>query len=461
MTLIKSISGIRGTIGGEPGSGLTPNDITEITSGYARFIQSKSGRERIRILVGRDGRTSGEMVSRLVTGTLMAMGADVVDAGLSTTPTVEMGVPMLKCDGGIILTASHNPAEWNAMKLLNSDGEFLTADEGRKVLELAAAKPSYATWDKTGTITTDHSLIERHIQAILKHPLVDVGKVRNAGFKIAADTINSTGSIALKALFEALGITEYLLLNDTPDGRFAHNPEPLPAHLTELGKAVISFGADLGIAVDPDVDRLAFFTEKGEFFGEEYTLVAIADYVLSKRPGDTVTNLSSSRALRDITEKHGHKCHYAPVGEVNVVRVMKETGSVIGGEGNGGVICPELHYGRDALAGVALFLTLLAESGLKASEIRKQLPNYFMAKKKITLPESTDTAALIEKAATLFADAAVNRADGVKFDFEDSWVHLRRSNTEPVIRVYAEGKTMKAAEELAEKTIDAVKSMLG
>jgi len=452
MTLITSISGIRGTIGGLPGEGLSPMDIVRFTSAFAELVKLKRGKQRIKIAIGRDARRSGDMVSSLVSGTLVAMGADVVDLGLSTTPTVEVAVPGLKADAGIILTASHNPGEWNALKLLNEKGEFISDADGRWLLKRASeGNTEYASIDLIGTYHKDYSWIDRHIQMVLDLPLVRKDLIEKAGFNIVIDAVNSTGGISIPHLLRALGVSEIHELYCTPDGFFPHNPEPLPEHLKDLSEAVVKKKADLGFVVDPDVDRLAIVDEHGNMFGEEYTLVAVADYVLSKTKGSTVSNLSSSRALRDITEKHGCANHSAAVGEVNVVELMKEVKAVIGGEGNGGVIYPELHYGRDALVGIALFLSALAEAKISCSELRTRLPDYFMVKKKVTLKEGTDVDGLLAKVASGINDGKINTVDGVKIDFSNGWVHLRKSNTEPIIRIYAEGKTIGDAEAYAER----------
>lgn len=450
MTLITSISGIRGTIGGMPGEGLSPVDIVRFTTAFAELIKQKSGKQKIRIAIGRDARRSGEMVSNLVAGTLVAMGADVVDLGLSTTPTVEVAVPGLKADAGIILTASHNPGEWNALKLLNEKGEFISADDGNWLLQRAKEQnATYASIEQIGSYHKDYSWIDRHIQMVLDLPLVRKDLIEKAGFSIVIDAVNSTGGIAVPHLLRALGVSEVHELYCTPDGFFPHNPEPLPEHLKDLSEAVVSQKADLGFVVDPDVDRLAIVDENGEMFGEEYTLVAVADYVLGHTKGSTVSNLSSSRALRDITQKHGCSSFAAAVGEVNVVEMMKEVKAIIGGEGNGGIIYPELHYGRDALVGIALFLSALAAKKIKCSELRSQLPDYFMVKKKVVLQAGTDVDGLLTKVASGIKDGIINTTDGVKIDFEEGWVHLRKSNTEPIIRVYAEGKSVAEAEALA------------
>ena len=449
MSLIKSISGIRGTIGGSAGEGLSPLDIVKFTAAYATLIHSKNPGSKT-IVVGRDARISGEMVRELVAGTLIGMGFDVTDIGLATTPTTELAVTMEKAAGGIILTASHNPKQWNALKLLNEKGEFLNAAEGNEILEIAEKESFvFASVDKLGKIKKDNSYTEKHIEHVLALKLVDVEAIRKAGFTVAFDAVNSVGGIALPALLKALGVKQIIALNDEPTGIFAHNPEPLPEHLTEIAQIVKDKKADVGFVVDPDVDRLAIITEEGEMFSEEYTLVSVADYVLRHTPGNTVSNLSSTRALRDVTAKYGKTYTAAAVGEVNVVEKMKEIHAVIGGEGNGGVIYPESHYGRDALVGIALFLTQLAKSGKKVSELRAQYPTYFMAKQRMELTPDTDVDALLESLKKKYAAYPVNDIDGVKVDFPDKWVHFRKSNTEPIIRIYTEAPTKDEAEKLA------------
>jgi len=448
MSLIKSISGIRGTIGGKAGEGLSPVDIVKFTAAYATFIRSKNPTSH-KIVVGRDARVSGEMVRQLVTGTLIGMGFDVTDIGLATTPTTELAVVMEKAAGGIILTASHNPKQWNALKLLNEKGEFLNAAEGNVILEIAEEESFvFASVEHLGKIKTDTSYTQKHIDHVLSLKLVDVDAIRKAGFTVAFDGINSVGGIVIPELLKALGVKRIIGLNAEPTGIFAHNPEPLPEHLTEIAEVVKKEKADVGFVVDPDVDRLAIITEKGEMFGEEYTLVSVADYVLQHTPGNTVSNLSSTRALRDVTEKYGKTYTASAVGEVNVVAQMKATNAVIGGEGNGGVIYPESHYGRDALVGIGLFLTQLAKSGKTVSELRAQYPNYFMAKHRIDLTPNTDIDGLLQEIKAKYIDYPVNDIDGVKIDFPDKWVHFRRSNTEPIIRIYAEAPTKEEAEAL-------------
>ena len=456
MTLIKSISGIRGTIGGPTGDTLNPLDIVKFTTAYAQFIGGR------KVVVGRDGRMSGLMVRNVVVGTLMGMGYDVIDIGYATTPTTELAVRMAGADGGIIITASHNPRQWNALKLLNREGEFLTAADGAEVLRMAEAEDfNYAEVDQLGTCTIDDSFNKRHIDSVLALKLVDREAISKRKFRVCVDTINSVGGIILPELFQALGV-DYEILNGECTGDFAHNPEPLEKNLQGIMDKMKQGGFDLGIVVDPDVDRLAFICEDGKMFGEEYTLVSVADYVLSHTVGNTVSNLSSTRALRDVTEKHGGKYTAAAVGEVNVTTKMKEVGAVIGGEGNGGVIYPESHYGRDALVGIALFLSSLAQKGCKVSELRATFPEYQIAKNRIDLTPETDVDAILVKVKEMFAkdaSAQVNDIDGVKIDFPDRWVHLRKSNTEPIIRVYSEASTMEAADELGKQLMQVVYDM--
>ena len=460
MTLIKSISGIRGTIGGCTGDTLNPLDIVKFTTAYAMFIRRSRGGAAAKVVVGRDARISGEMVRSVVCGTLLGMGFDVLDIGLATTPTTELAVRMSGADGGIIITASHNPRQWNALKLLDSQGEFLTKEDGNAVLAMAEAEDfCYADVDHLGHYSQDFSFADRHIDAVLALPLVDVEAVRKAGFKVCVDTINSVGGIVLPRLLACLGV-ECRLLNGEPTGDFAHNPEPLEKNLGGIMAEMRSGGYDLGIVVDPDVDRLAFICEDGRMFGEEYTLVSVADYVLSRTPGNTVSNLSSTRALRDVTLRHGGKYAAAAVGEVNVVAKMKETGAVIGGEGNGGVIYPECHYGRDALVGIALFLSALAQKGCTASQLRAALPDYSIAKNRLDLTPDTDVDAILRRVKELYKDAEVNDIDGVKIDFPDKWVHLRKSNTEPIIRIYSEAATMQEADALGKQVMEVVKGLL-
>lgn len=461
MTLIKSISGIRGTIGGTPGNNLTPVDIVRFTTAFVKLIRNEIPiDQRINIVVGRDARISGEMVNHLVCGTLMSMGVDVIDIGLSTTPTVEIAIPALKADAGIILTASHNPTQWNALKLLNNKGEFISADEGERLLAYSDdLNVNYNEVESIGNYHRLHGWIDKHIQMILDLPLVDAALIARSNFRIVVDAVNSTGGIAVPALLKALGIENIFEINCNPNGQFAHNPEPLPEHLTELSAMVRKKKADIGIVVDPDVDRLAIVDENGEMFGEEYTLVAVADYVLQNTPGNTVSNLSSTRALADITEKFGMKYTAAAVGEVNVVEMMKQTNAVIGGEGNGGVIYPELHYGRDALVGIALFLTYMATLQQKCSDLKKTYPQYFISKNKIQLEPSTDVDSILRHVAEAFKNERINTIDGVKIDFEEGWVHLRKSNTEPIIRIYAEGKSSESAHKMASKVIEVVEKI--
>lgn len=459
MTLIKSISGIRGTIGGRSGDTLNPLDIVKFTSAYATFIRRSGKSQSNTIVVGRDARISGEMVKNVVCGTLMGIGYDVINIGLATTPTTELAVRMTQAAGGIIITASHNPRQWNALKLLNHEGEFLTKSEGNEVLDIAESEDFiYADVDHLGHYTEDSSFDQRHIESVLALKLVDREAIKKAHFKVAVDGINSVGGIILPKLLNELGV-EYTLLNGEPTGDFAHNPEPLEKNLGGIMQEMSKGGYDLGIVVDPDVDRLAFICEDGTMFGEEYTLVSVADYVLSHTPGNTVSNLSSTRALRDITEKHGGQYMTSAVGEVNVTTKMKEVNAVIGGEGNGGVIYPESHYGRDALVGIALFLSSLAHKGCKVSELRKSYPNYFMAKNRIDLTPETDISAILDRIKEMYADEKVTDIDGVKIDFADKWVHLRASNTEPIIRVYSEAATMEEAESLGRKLMDVVYEM--
>lgn len=461
MTLIKSISGIRGTIGGHTGDTLNPLDIVKFTTAYAMFIRRQCGDGGSgKIVVGRDARISGDMVRNVVCGTLMGAGFDVLDIGLATTPTTELAVTMSGADGGIIITASHNPRQWNALKLLNNKGEFLSKDDGNEVLAIAEKEDfTYADVDTLGAYVYDETYNCKHIDAVLALQLVDVEAVRKAKFRVCVDAINSVGGIILPNLLKELGV-EYEFLNGTPNGDFAHNPEPLEKNLEGIMDKMRGGGFDLGIVVDPDVDRLAFICEDGRMFGEEYTLVSVADYVLSYTPGNTVSNLSSTRALRDVTERHGGKYTAAAVGEVNVTTKMKEVGAVIGGEGNGGVIYPECHYGRDALVGIALFLSSLAHKGCKVSELRATFPDYYIAKNRIDLTPTTDIDAILEKVKSLYADQQVNDIDGVKIDFPDKWVHLRKSNTEPIIRVYSEAKTMEEADALGKQIMQVVEKMM-
>jgi phosphomannomutase len=460
MTLIKSISGIRGTIGGKPGDGLTPNDIVKYTAAYGRWVIQTTGISKV--VIGRDARISGEMVKNLVIGTLMSIGIDVVDIGLSTTPTVEVAVPDEKAGGGIIITASHNPKQWNALKLLNADGEFINDIEGQAVLAIAEDNDLlFAGVDEIGKLTTDDTYLQKHIDKILALPLVDAGAVRNVGFKVVIDCVNSSGGIFVPALLNALGVTQIEELYCTPDGHFPHNPEPLPENLVALAEKVIATKANLGIAVDPDVDRLCFVDENGAMFGEEYTLVTVADYILQHNPGNTVSNLSSTRALHDVTEFNGGVYNASAVGEVNVVTKMKETNAVIGGEGNGGIIYPELHYGRDALVGIALFLTYLAKTGKSVSALRATYPAYYISKNKITLTEGMDIDGLLKQMEVKYQHQPYSTIDGLKIEFDKQWVHLRKSNTEPVIRIYAESGSMANAVKLAEQVISDINYFIG
>lgn len=461
MTLIKSISGIRGTIGGKQGEGLSPMDIVKFTSAYGTWIKEQH-KDKVTVVVGRDARISGEMVNNLVTGTLMGLGIDVIDTGLSTTPTVEVAVTELKAQGGIILTASHNPKQWNALKLLNDKGEFISDADGKKILEMAEKEGfDYAEVNALGKLSHRSDLIQLHIEKILKLPYVDVKAIKAAGFKIVVDAVNSTGGIAVPQLLAALGVTEVIKLFCEPDGNFPHNPEPLPENLRDLSKAVTKNKAHLGISVDPDVDRLALVCEDGEMFGEEYTLVTVADYVLKHhKGGNTVSNLSSTRALRDITEKAGGKYSASAVGEVNVVTLMKEAKAVIGGEGNGGVILPELHYGRDALVGIAIFLTQLAKYGKSVSMLRASYPDYYISKNKIELTPEINVDQVLEQVKNKYKKQPVNTVDGVKIEFDKEWVHLRKSNTEPIIRIYSESESITTADNLAKKIIEDIKELI-
>lgn len=459
MTLIKSISGIRGTIGGHAGDNLTPLDVVKFTTAYARLIAERNPGRKLTIVVGRDARISGEMVANLVEGTLLGCGVDVVNVGLCTTPGTELAVTAHKADGGIIITASHNPRQWNALKLLNGDGEFLSDAEGKRVLAMAEEEDyAYPEIDGIGHVVSRESYNERHIEQVLALPLVDVEAVRARKFKVVVDAVNSVGGVVMPELLRRLGC-EVVELNCEPTGEFAHNPEPLPQNLTEIAEVIVREKADLGIVVDPDVDRLAFVNEDGTMFVEEYTLVAVADYVLSHKVGNTVSNLSSSRALRDVTERRGGRYYASAVGEVNVVAKMKEVGAVIGGEGNGGVIYPELHYGRDALVGTALFLTYLAQRGLTMTQLRATYPAYFASKNKIELTPAIDVDKVLREIKACYAGEQVNDIDGVKIDFAENWVHLRKSNTEPIIRVYTEAKSMEEADALAQRFIGEIKQI--
>jgi len=459
MTLIKSISGIRGTIGGRVGDNLTPIDAVKFAAAYGTWLKQQRNKENYKVVVGRDARISGEMIQTLVMQTLVGLGIHVVDLDLSTTPTVEVAVPMEHADGGIILTASHNPKQWNALKLLNEKGEFLNGIEGEKILKIAEADNMiFAEVDDLGKITKNQAYIDLHIDEVLDLDLVDVARIKDAKLKVVVDGVNSTGGIAIPLLLERLGVHPVKLYCE-PTGHFPHNPEPLKEHLTDLSEMVVKERADFGIVVDPDVDRLAFIDENGEMFGEEYTLVACADYVLSRTPGNTVSNMSSSRALRDVTEKHGGNYEASAVGEVNVVELMKKNNAIIGGEGNGGIIYPELHYGRDSLVGVALFLSLLAEKQMKVSTLRKTYTSYFMSKKKIQLTPQIDVDAILKTMMTKYANENITTIDGVKIDFPENWVHLRKSNTEPIIRIYTEAKSQLEADNLADSFIAELKEI--
>lgn len=468
MALIKSISGIRGTIGGKTGNNLTPVDIVKFTAAYGSLLQS-SGKTagNKKVVVGRDGRISGAMVKQLVISTLTALGIDVIDADFSTTPTIEMAVISEQADGGIILTASHNPKEWNALKLLDAKGEFINAAQGEKVLELAASEDfTFCSVDKIGTVRNDTTSLQQHIDAIINYDLVDVAAIKKAKFKIVVDAVNSTGAFAVPAILRALGVKDIIVLNEEVNGKFAHNPEPLPQHLNELSNEVVRHNASLGIAVDPDVDRLCFVCEDGSMFGEEYTLVAVADFVLANRKGNTVSNMSSTRALRDITEKHGGQYFPSAVGEVNVVAKMKAVNAVIGGEGNGGIIVPDLHYGRDALIGIALFLTHLAQSKKSIKQLRNTYPDYFISKNKISLPtgpggeSNVDVKKVFEKIKDKYKNQPINNEDGLKIEFDTDWVHLRTSNTEPIIRIYAESNFETTAENIAKRMMKDIKEVM-
>ncbi len=464
MTLIKSISGIRGTIGGQPGDNLTPVDIVSFASAYGSYIIKKSVQHpSVKIIIGRDARTSGSLVSSLVSNTIIALGIDVIDLGLSTTPSVEMAVTHFKAQGGIIITASHNPAQWNALKLLNEKGEFISDAEGRELIQLAEkAKFQYAEVDRIGKIT-EHvgGFIAEHIDKILQLPYVNQQAIQQANISVVVDAVNSTGGIAIPLLLKELGVTNVYQINCEPTGNFAHNPEPLAEHLQEISQVVKDKKANLGIVVDPDVDRLAFVSEDGSMFGEEYTLVSVADYILSRKGGNTVSNLSSSRALADVTKKYGYSYEAAAVGEVNVVKKMKDTQAVIGGEGNGGIIVPDLHYGRDALAGLAIFLSYYAEKNKKMTEIKSQLPAYFMSKNKIELNEKINVDDLLKKMEAVYHHAQINTVDGVKIDLEDGWIHLRKSNTEPIIRIYTEGNSAEKADQLATEMKKKIMEVIG
>lgn len=461
MTLIKSISGIRGTIGGKPGDNLTPIDAVKFAAAYGIWLKGYSKKEKLKVVVGRDARLSGAMVQNLVVNTLVGLGIDIIDLDLSTTPTVEIAVPLEKADGGIILTASHNPKQWNALKLLNEKGEFLNAAEGALILEIAEKEDfTFVEVDDLGSIIRNDSYIDIHIDEVLNLSLVDADTIRQAKFKVVVDGVNSTGGIAIPALLEELGV-EVIKLYCDPTGHFPHNPEPLKEHLGDICELVLKEKADFGIVVDPDVDRLAFISNDGEMFGEEYTLVACADYVLSKTKGNTVSNLSSSRALRDISEKHGGTYEASAVGEVNVVTKMKANNAVIGGEGNGGIIYPESHYGRDSLVGTALFLMLMAERGGTVADLRASYPSYFMSKKKIQLTPDLDVDGILKAMAEKYQEEEISTIDGVKIDFAENWVHLRKSNTEPIIRIYTEAKSQSEADGLADRIIGEIEVVAG
>ena len=454
MSLIKSISGIRGTIGGKPGDNLTPVDIVKFAAAYGTWLKTESGKSNPKIVMGRDGRMSGPMVESLVVATLNGLGIDVINTGLSTTPTVEMAVKYLDADGGIILTASHNPKEWNALKLLNNKGEFISGADGAKLLTLAENDDfDFVSVDKMGKTIEDDTTLDRHIQDIINYPLVDKEAIANANFKIIADVINSSGAIALPKLFDALGIKEYKILHGEVTGNFAHNPEPLPENLTDLSNAVVRENASLGISVDPDVDRLCFVCEDGSMFGEEYTLVAVADYFLSQKPGNTVSNMSSTKSLKELTQHKGGEYFASAVGEVNVVNKMKENNAIIGGEGNGGIIVPDLHYGRDALIGIALFLSHLARSGKSIKKLRNTYPDYFISKNKIKLEKGVDVKDVFEKIRDKYRNNPMNNEDGLKIEFDNDWVHLRTSNTEPIIRIYSESNFETTANNIANRLI--------
>ena len=461
MTLIKSISGIRGTIGGVVGENLTPLDAVKFAAAYGTWLKNYSKKEKLIVVIGRDARISGPMIHNLVVNTLIGLGIDVIDLGLSTTPTVEIAVPLELADGGIILTASHNPKQWNALKLLNEKGEFLNGEEGAKILAIAEAEDfNFAEVDDLGEITSNDAFMDIHVDEVLNLPLVDVNAVKEAKFKVVVDAVNSSGGIIIPKLLELMGV-EVVKLYCEPNGHFPHNPEPLKEHLTDISELVVKEKADLGIVVDPDVDRLAFISENGEMFGEEYTLVAIADYVLSKTPGNTVSNMSSSRALRDVTVKHGGMYEASAVGEVNVVELMKKNNAIIGGEGNGGIIYPESHYGRDSIVGAALFLTHLAYKKMKVSELRASYPQYYMSKNKIELTPQIDVDAILEAMTEKYKSEQITTIDGVKIDFADNWVHLRKSNTEPIIRIYTEAASQEQADDLALRIINEIKEVAG
>ena len=461
MTLIKSISGIRGTIGGKVGDNLTPVDAVKFASAYGTFLKNNLQKEKLKVVIGRDARISGPMIHNLVVNTLVGLGIDVIDLGLSTTPTVEVAVPLEEADGGIILTASHNPKQWNALKLLNAKGEFLSGADGAKILEIAEAEAfNFSDVDSLGEVTANDAYMDIHIDEVLQLPLVDAEAVAKRKFKVVVDGVNSSGGIIIPKLLEQMGV-DCVKLYCEPNGHFPHNPEPLKEHLGDICKLVVEEKADFGIVVDPDVDRLAFISNDGEMFGEEYTLVACADYVLGKTPGNTVSNMSSSRALRDITQKHGGSYQASAVGEVNVVEMMKSTNAIIGGEGNGGIIYPELHYGRDSLVGVALFLTHLASLDMSVAELRASYPQYFMSKNKIELTPQIDVDAILAAMTEKYKSENISTIDGVKIDFASEWVHLRKSNTEPIIRIYTEAPSQEEADALALRIIDEIKLIAG
>ena len=461
MTLIKSISGIRGTIGGKPNENLTPIDIVESISAYGSWLKNNHVNKKLKIVIGRDARISGKMVENICIGTLQAMGIDVVNIGLSTTPTVEIAVPLENADGGIILTASHNPKQWNALKLLNNKGEFINADDGKQLLDFIAKNEfSFSSVDDLGEVTFKDNYIDEHINQVLNLDHVDVDAIEKAELNIVIDAVNSTGGIVIPKLLKALKCKQISEIYCTPNGDFPHNPEPLPEHLEDLSNMVIEKNADLGIVVDPDVDRLAFVCENGEVFGEEYTLVAVADHITDKKPGNSVSNLSSTRALADVTIKNGGEYYASAVGEVNVVEMMKAKNAVIGGEGNGGVILPELHYGRDALVGIALFLTYLSNKKLKMSELKNSFPQYTISKNKLALSDTTDIDLLLEKISKKYKNVKQNKIDGLKLEFENEWVHMRKSNTEPIIRIYAESENEKTAHNLGERFVKELKSLI-
>ncbi|MBJ2124841.1 MULTISPECIES: phosphoglucosamine mutase [Flavobacterium] len=461
MTLIKSISGIRGTIGGKVGDNLTPVDAVKFASAYGTFLKNNIAKDKLTVVIGRDARISGPMIHNLVVNTLIGLGIDVIDLGLSTTPTVEVAVPLEKADGGIILTASHNPKQWNALKLLNAKGEFLSGADGAKILEIAEAEAfDFSDVDSLGEVISNDAYMDIHIDEVLNLPLVDIEAVKEAKFKVVVDGVNSSGGIIIPKLLKLMGV-EVVELYCEPNGHFPHNPEPLKEHLTDISELVVKEKADFGIVVDPDVDRLAFISEDGEMFGEEYTLVACADYVLSKTPGNTVSNMSSSRALRDVTKAHGGSYEASAVGEVNVVELMKKNNAIIGGEGNGGIIYPELHYGRDSLVGVALFLTHLANKKMPVSALRASYPEYYMSKNKIELTPQIDVDAILTQMTEKYKNEDISTIDGVKIDFATEWVHLRKSNTEPIIRIYTEAPSQDAADKLALRIIDEIKVIAG